>query len=205
MQGVGSREIHVAPCNVLAVGLREFVPRIMQELSLTMGTNVEFNMNSNAILSKWEDVFLAEKCYTTVLGISKRVYHCFGYTHEPARRLCYLILEEENHRSIGWLPTFEFKAMVICYYNAAREVTAVQVEYDQLGFYLNCLGLYALHAFIARKFTTPLAVVWARMYTATGVVHPFTFLLQVVALTALFLRLFVTSNMAACCFACAQS
>ncbi|KAG8467019.1 hypothetical protein KFE25_000335 [Diacronema lutheri] len=198
------REIHVSACSVKAVGLRDFVVTIMRELSLSMATNVDFNMNSNAILGTWEDVFLAEKCYTTVLGISSRVYRCFAFTHEPERRLCYLMLEEDNLRSLPFLPPFKFKAMVICWYNSKREVTAVQVEYDQLGFYLHCLGLHAAHGWLSRRVLTPAVVTWAKAYVASGVVHPFTFLLQVAFFTFCFLRLFVTTNIAQCCLSCSS-
>lgn len=198
------REINVSACNVKAIGLQAFVVRIMQELSLSMGTHVDFNMNSNAILSTWDDVFLAEKCYTTVLGISSRVYRCFAFTHEPERNLCYLIIEEENRRSVPFLPDFGFKAMVICRYDAQREVCAVQVEYDQLGFYMHCVGLHAAHQWLSRRVVTPAVVVWVKAYAASGAVHPLTFLLQVAFFTFCFLRLFVTSNVAQCCLSCSS-
>lgn len=199
------REIHVSACNVEAIGLRGFVVRVMQELSLTMAVKVDFNMNSNAIIGTWEDVFLAERCYTTVLGISSRVYRCFSFTHEPERNLCYLILEEENRRSLPFLPDFQFKAMVICWYNAQREVTAVQVEYDQLSFYMHCLGLHAAHQWLTRRVITPAILTWAKAYVASGVVHPLTFLLQVAFFTFCFLRLFVTTNVGQCCLSCSSS
>jgi hypothetical protein len=197
-----TREIHVTPCNVQAVGLREFVPRIMRQLSLAMGPAVEFDMNSNALIGSWDDVFVAERCYTTVLGISRREYRCFSFTHEPARRLCYLILEEKNYRAISWLQPFHFKAMVICWYDASKTVTNVQVQYDQLGFVMHCLGVHALHAALMRNLTTPLAIKWARAYMASGVVHPITFALQVALFTLCFLRLFVTAHVAQCCLSC---
>jgi len=172
------REIHVMACNVQAVGLRDFVVKITKQLELKMGPQVDFNMNSNAILSRWVDVFKAEKVYTTVLGIARRDYRCSSFTHEPARRLCYLILEELNHRSFTWLPAFTFKAMVICRYDEQRAVTSVRVEYDQLGFYMNCIGLVAAYEWFTRVVTTPAACAWARAYLSTGLVGPVTFSLQ---------------------------
>eukprot|EP00304_Pavlova_gyrans_P015262 CAMPEP_0206060644 /NCGR_PEP_ID=MMETSP1466-20131121/51814_1 /ASSEMBLY_ACC=CAM_ASM_001126 /TAXON_ID=44452 /ORGANISM="Pavlova gyrans, Strain CCMP608" /LENGTH=187 /DNA_ID=CAMNT_0053435983 /DNA_START=12 /DNA_END=571 /DNA_ORIENTATION=+ len=163
------RRIDTAPCNVEEWGLRNFVLRIMEELDLNIGTDVQFNMNSNAVINKWQDVFLAEKCYTTVLGISRRKYRAFSYIHEPAKKLCYLMLEEENYRSVSWMPTFTFKVMVVCWYDDTRRVTAVDVEYDQLGFYMHCLGAHALHQAFNRR-VTPLAMVFLRLYVKSGVV-----------------------------------
>jgi hypothetical protein len=199
------REIHVSPCNVRAIGLRDFVTIVMKELSLSMGKRVEFNMNSNAIIDTWEDVFIAEKCYTNLLGISQREYRCFAFTHEPAKRLCYLILEEQNHRSTSWLPSFQFKAMVICWYDERKEVTNVQVEYDQLGFYMHCFGLHRLHQAFTRRVLSPLLLRWARAYTASWLIGLLTFFLHVAFFTFLFLRIFVTSNVGQCCLSCSSS
>ncbi|KAJ1636529.1 hypothetical protein T492DRAFT_958548 [Pavlovales sp. CCMP2436] len=200
-----SREIHVSACNVRADGLQGFVTRIMQELSLSMGKNVDFCMNSNAIIGNWEDVFKAEKCYTTVLGIKSRTYRCFSFTHEPEHQLCYLILEEDNLRSVGYLPDFKFKAMVLCWYDSKREVCKVEVQYDQLGFYMHCLGLFAAHQWLSRRVLTPVIVMSAKAYLASGLVGPLSFLLHVVFFTVCFLRIFVTSNVGQCCFSCSTS
>lgn len=181
------RIVHVSPCNVEEVGLKNFVPRIMQELSLWMGPDVTFNMCSNAVIKRWDDVFQAEQCYTRLLGISRRIYRCFAFTHEPERKLCYLILEEHNHRSFSFLPAFPFKVMVICWYNEERQVTSVQVEYDQLGFLLHCFGVYALHEWWSRKVATPGLLGVIRLYSATG---PMSFSALVCLLTALFVYVF---------------
>jgi hypothetical protein len=195
-----SREIHVSACNVRAEGLQAFVVRIMEELSLSMGKNVDFNMNSNAIFGNWVDVFKGEKCYTTVLGIKSRTYRCFSFTHEPERQLCYLILEEENLRSVGFLPDFAFKAMILCWYDSKREVCKVEVSYDQLGFYMHCLGLFAAHQWLTRRVLTPAIVILAKAYLASGLAGPLNFLLQV----AFFVYCF-TSNFGQCCFSCSTS
>lgn len=175
-----AKNVHVEQCLVVKDGLESFIRAIVKQLDLHLEDNVLFDMNSQGILQRWEDVFLVEKTYTACLGISKRTYRCHGYTHEPDRRLTYFILDERNERSLPILPAFSFHVMIFCHYNAAKAVTRVEVQYDQLSFYLHCVGLEAFHRWTVRNIVTPLAYCWMTIFRATGVVNPITFLLQLV-------------------------
>ena len=153
-------------------------------------------------MESWDDVYLAEKVYTRCLGISKRIYQTHAvslrflnchrlsnfsrralagrksqYTHEPSRNVAYFILEEHNERSLSWLPGFDFYVLVFTYYDEEKRVTRVDVQYDQLSFYLHCVGLAQAHASLVEALT-PIIVAWARAFHGTGFVNPFTFLLN---------------------------
>lgn len=172
--------IEVRPCIPLVetIGLESFIRTIVKQLDLKLVDEVEFDMNSQGLIYNWKDVFEVEKTYTACLGIAKRLYTCRGYYHEPARQLTYFVLEERNERTIG--PAFDFHVMVFCYYNSTRHVTKVVVQYDQLSFYLHCVGLVGFYKWMTGKVITPLGMGWMRLYKATGLVlHPVTFLFQV--------------------------
>lgn len=160
------------------VGLENFIRNIVHPLDLRLPEKVDFNMNGQGRLRRWEDVYLAERVYTQCLGISKRIYQTHSYTHEPDRKMAYFILEEHNERSVSFLPGFTFYVLVFTYYDDEKNVTRVDVQYDQLSFFLHCIGLAQAHAWLVENVITPVAVVWAKAYHATGLVNPFTFLLQ---------------------------
>jgi len=54
----------------------------------------------------------------------------------------------------------------------------VDVQYDQMSFFLHCLGMAQAHAWLVEKVITPLALSWAKAFHASGLANPFTFLLQ---------------------------
>ena len=163
---------------VAQVGLENFIRAVTQPLDLRLPDKVKFNMNGQGRMQSWEDVYLAERVYTRCLGISKRIYQTHAYTHEPDRKLAYFILEEHNERSLWFLPGFDFYVLVFTYYDDQKNVTRVDVQYDQMSFFLHCLGLAQMHAWFVENVITPVAIVWAKTFHATGLVNPFTFLLQ---------------------------
>lgn len=170
--------IDAQKCLVAHVGLENFIRNIVRPLDLSLPDDVRFNMNGQGRCRTWEDVYLAERVYTRCLGISKRIYQTHAFTHEPDRRLAYFVLEEHNERSTSFLPGFDFYVLVFTYYDEKRRVTRVEVQYDQMSFFLHCMGLAQAHAWFVESVITPLALTWARAYHATGLVNPFTFLLQ---------------------------
>ena len=173
--------INAHKCLIAQAGLQNFIRSVTAPLDLTLPNAVRFNMNGNGRMQTWEDVYMAERVYTQCLGISKRIYQMHAFTHEPERKLAYFILEEHNERSLPLLlPGFDFYVLVFCYYNDKNEVTAVDVQYDQLSFFLHCIGLAQIHAFFVEFVMTPLAILWARAYSKTCLVNPFTFLLQLI-------------------------
>lgn len=172
--------IDAQKCLVANVGLENFIRGIVRPLDLQLPDRVKFNMNGQGLLQSWEDVFFAERLYTRCLGISKRIYQTHAFTHEPDRKLAYFILEEHNERSLSFLPGFDFYVLVFTYYDEARNVTRVDVQYDQMSFFLHCMGLAQGHRWFVEKVITPFAMTWARAYHASGLVNPFTFLLQLV-------------------------
>lgn len=163
---------------VAQVGLENFIRSVTIPLNLNLSDKVKFNMNGQGRMQFWEDVYLAERVYTRCLGISKRIYQTHAYTHEPDKKLAYFILEEHNERSLWFLPGFDFYVLVFTYYDDKKNITRVDVQYDQMCFFLHCLGIAQAHAWFVESVITPIALVWARAYTATGLVNPFTFLLQ---------------------------
>mmetsp|Transcript_30276 Transcript_30276/g.62655 ORF Transcript_30276/g.62655 Transcript_30276/m.62655 type:complete len:266 (+) Transcript_30276:281-1078(+) len=163
---------------VAQVGLENFIRNVTKPLDLKLPNRVKFNMNGQGIMQTWEDVFLAERVYTRCLGISKRIYRIHAYTHEPQNNLAYFVLEETNERSYWFLPVFDFHVLVFTYYDENKDVTRVDVQYDQMSFFLHCMGLAQAHAWVVERLITPMAVVWARCFLATGIVNPFTFLVQ---------------------------
>jgi hypothetical protein len=193
-----TRLVEVGQCAIQEVGLENFIRRIIKELNLTMKEDdddddddvdhengqsrtpsVVFNLNHMGILHGWKKVFEVERVYSTCLGISKRLYQCHGYTREPLERRTYFILEEFNQRMYPWiLPDFSYYVMVFCYYDTNHVVTKVEVQYDQMRFFLHCLGLAQLHSWCIAHIMTPCAYLWMRLYRATGLIHPLTFLAQ---------------------------
>mmetsp|Transcript_6274 Transcript_6274/g.10486 ORF Transcript_6274/g.10486 Transcript_6274/m.10486 type:complete len:238 (+) Transcript_6274:101-814(+) len=172
--------IDARKCLVAQVGLENFIRSITAPLDLTLPNAVRFNMNGNGRMQTWEDVYMAERVYTQCLGISKRIYQMHAFTHEPDKKLAYFILEEHNERTLPFLPGFDFHVLVFTYYNDRNEVTAVDVQYDQLSFFLHCFGLAQLHAWFVEQVMTPLTIVWAKAYHNSGLVNPFTFMLQLI-------------------------
>lgn len=171
-------KIDAQKCLVAHVGLESFIRNIVRPLDLLLPDQVKFNMNGQGRIQSWEDVFLAERVYTRCLGISKRIYQTHAFTHEPDRKLAYFILEEHNERSLSFLPGFDFYVLVFTYYDDSKNVTRVDVQYDQMSFFLHCMGLAQAHAWFVESVITPIALIWARAYHASGLVNPFTFLLQ---------------------------
>lgn len=174
---------------VAQAGLENFIRSIVAALNLTLPNTVRFNMNGQGRMQTWEDVYMAERVYTQCLGISKRIYQTHSFTHEPDKKLAYFILEEHNERTSALLPGFDFHVLVFCYYNEKREVTAVDVQYDQLSFFLHCMGLAQMHAWFVERVVTPVAITWSRAFAATGLVNPFTFMLQLILFPVLLLYL----------------
>lgn len=166
---------------IAQVGLENFIRAVVQPLNLNLTPHVQFNMNGLGRMNSWEDVFLAERVYTKCLGISKRIYQTHSYVHEPDKRMAYFILEEYNERRYSFLPGFTFHVLVFTYYDEKKNVVKVDVQYDQLSFFLHCAGLAQGHAW-AVKCLTPVAVSWAKAYAATGLVCPLTFLMQLILL-----------------------
>lgn len=164
------------------VGLENFIRNVVKPLKLQLPDSVKFNMNGCGRMQSWEDVYLAEQVYTRCLGISKRIYQTHSYTHEPNKRMVYFILEEHNERSTRILPAFDFYVLVFCYYDEAKNVTNVDVQYDQLSFFLHCMGVAQWHACVMEWVVTPVAICWAKAFRATGLVNPFTFFIQLMAL-----------------------
>jgi len=162
---------------VAQVGLENFIRSVVQPLDLNLPDKVLFNMNGQGLMNSWEDVYFAERLYTRCLGISKRIYQTHSFTHEPEKRLAYFILEEHNERSYSFLPGFDFYVLVFCYYDDEKNVTRVDVQYDQMSFFLNCMGLSQTHLWLVGKIT-PFALCWAKLFHATGLVSPCTFLIQ---------------------------
>lgn len=181
-------KIIVGRCEIYEVGLERFIRRCTKELNLNMSNNVLFNLNDRGILHKWNDVFKVEKTYSKCLGISKRIYQCHGYTHKVEQRLVYFILEEENKRCWNFLPGFHFHVMVLCCYDAKGTLTKVDVRYDQMSFFLHCIGMMRIHTWFVGSVLTPIACVWMRAFTAFGFVNPLTFIAQILFLTLLLYR-----------------
>ncbi|KAL7444685.1 hypothetical protein ACHAXM_010893 [Skeletonema potamos] len=177
--------IDACKCLVAQAGLENFIRSITAPLNLTLPNSVRFNMNGNGRMQTWEDVYLAESVYTRCLGISKRIYQTHAFTHEPDRKLAYFILEEHNERTLPFLPGFDFYVLVFTYYNDKNEVTAVDVQYDQLSFFLHCVGLAQVHGWLVESVITPFSIMWAKAYHNSGLVNPFTFMLQLLLLPLL--------------------
>lgn len=176
------KRIEAGRCLVAQVGLGNFIRAVTGPLNLHMTEEVAFNMNDKGVMSRWDDVFLAEQVYTRCLGISKRTYQTHAYTHEPDNRLCYFILEERNERSMWFLPAFDYFVLVFTYYDENKAITRVDVQYDQISFFLHCLGVAQMNKWFVEKILTPCVLVWAKSFHGTGLVNPFTFLLQLLIL-----------------------
>jgi hypothetical protein len=123
-----TRLVEVGQCAIQEVGLENFIRRIIKELNLTMKEDddddddnddvdhengqsrtpsVVFNLNHMGILHGWKKVFEVERVYSTCLGISKRLYQCHGYTHEPlAKGPTLFWMSTINECILGFYPTF---------------------------------------------------------------------------------------------------
>jgi len=178
------KTIQVVQKHYKCIGLQNFISLIEKELDLHCVDNVLFNMNSRGIIHSWKLVFEIEKMYTSCLGIKERVYEFQGYTHDPIRNVAYFVLEEENIRTYSFLPSFHFNVLVFNYYDPkTRNIVKVDVQYDQLSFYLNCMGLMQIHTWLVSRVLTPLAISWLKLFRITGIaVNPFTFLLNLVGI-----------------------
>lgn len=174
-----TKRLEVGQCKVKEIGLENFIRRIVLEIDLHLTDDVEFNLNERGILYKWKDVFQVERTYSQCLGISDRLYECNAYTHDTEKKVAYFILEEYNQRISSFLPEFKFFVIVFCYYDENRNVTKVEVQYDQMSFFLYCFGIMQLHRWVSGNILTPFALLWMRAYKATGLVHPITFLAQI--------------------------
>merc|ERR1712238_651039 len=63
---------------------------------------------------------------------------------------------------------------------ASRTITKVDVQYDQLSFFLHVLGLQHMWRWYIANVMTPVAMVWMKLYRRTGFVNPVTFVLQLI-------------------------
>jgi hypothetical protein len=180
--------IEVGESNVKAFGLERFIRNVAKSVNLHMEEKVEFNLNSRGILFTWKDIFEVESIYTKCLGLTERFYQCHGYTHNRERQVFYFILEEHNKRIWKILPEFDFHLIVFCYYNERSAITKVEIQYDQMSFFLHCLGLAQLHKSIVANLLTPFAQAWAKTFAATGFVNPITFLAQIIVVFWLIYR-----------------
>lgn len=183
---------------VAQAGLENFIRSIVAALDLKLPNAIRFNMNGQGVMRTWEDVYMAERVYTQCLGISKRIYQTHAYTHEPDRKLAYFILEEHNERSSWLLPGFDFYVLVFCYYNENKEVTAVDVQYDQMSFFLHCMGLAQVHRWFVERVITPIAITWAKTFQMSGLVNPFTFTLQLILFPVLLMYCWGVLSTTAC-------
>jgi hypothetical protein len=172
-----SKGIEVGSCNINEIGLESFIRRIVNEIDLHITEDCHFNLNDRAVMHKWKDVFEIEQVYTKCLGISERLYRCHSYTHEVDNRLTYFILEEFNKRSYSFLPDFKYYVLIFCWYDENRGVCEVSVQYDQMSFFLHCMGITNMTRWILSNISTPPAKLWAKAFAATGCVNPITFLL----------------------------
>ena len=175
--GTFTDDLRVGKCQVKAIGLENFIRSVVKEIDLHIVDKVIFNMNERGVLHSWSDVFRVEKTYTSCLGISERHYQCHSYIHKPEERMAYFILEEVNKRSMSFLPQFKFFVLVFCYYGEDKAVTMVDVQYDQLSFFLHCIGAVNVHRWFVANILTPIALCWMNIFQAIGIVHPITFLL----------------------------
>lgn len=183
--------LEIGTCNVKTVGLENFIRTIIKEIDLNLTDDAIFNLNDRGILYKWDDVFKVENTYAQCLSISKRLYECRSYTHEPEKGLTYFILEEFNHRSYSFLPDFKFYVLIFCWYDkTTRSVTKVSVQYDQHSFFLHCFGVQHVWRWLIANILTPPALVWAKCYRASGLVNPLTFIAQIFLFIWLLSKLF---------------
>mmetsp|Transcript_23437 Transcript_23437/g.29532 ORF Transcript_23437/g.29532 Transcript_23437/m.29532 type:complete len:212 (-) Transcript_23437:66-701(-) len=172
-------QIKIGCCAVKEIGLENFIRRIVLENDLRLTNDVVFNLNERGILYSWKEVFEVERVYSQCLGISDRLYNCRSYTLEPQQQLVYFLLEEYNKRIWSFLPEFKFYVVVFCHFDSERAVTKVEVQYDQMSFFLHCLGIIKMHRWVSANILTPIALRWMKVYKATGTVHPITFLANI--------------------------
>jgi len=177
----------VGMCDIYEIGLENFIRRIalVRNLSLdeSPGARVVFNLNDRAIIHSWHEVFDIERTYSTCLAIKERIYTCHGYIWKPEpENVGYFVLEEYNRRTYTWLPNFHYSVVVMVYYDnpASRTITKVDVQYDQLSFFLHVLGLQQVWRWYISNIMTPVAMLWMKVYRKTGFVNPVTFVLQLI-------------------------
>jgi len=178
----------VGMCDIYEIGLENFIRRIalVRNLSLdeSPGARVVFNLNDRAIIHSWHEVFDIERTYSTCLAIKERIYTCHGYIwkQKPDENVGYFVLEEYNRRTYTWLPNFHYSVVVMVYYDnpASRTITKVDVQYDQLSFFLHVLGLQQVWRWYISNIMTPVAMLWMKVYRKTGFVNPVTFVLQLI-------------------------
>jgi len=178
----------VGMCDIYEIGLENFIRRIalVRNLSLdeSPGARVVFNLNDRAIIHSWHEVFDIERTYSTCLAIAERIYTCHGYIwkQKPDENVGYFVLEEYNRRTYTWLPNFHYSVVVMVYYDnpASRTITKVDVQYDQLSFFLHVLGLQQVWRWYISNIMTPVAMLWMKVYRKTGFVNPVTFVLQLI-------------------------
>lgn len=173
-------KITVGRCQIHEVGLERFIKSCCKVLDLNMNGSVIFNLNDRGILHEWKDVFQVERTYSKCLGITDRIYQCHGYVHRAEEKLAYFILEEENKRVWSFLPVFNVHVMIFCRFNDQGTLTKVDVRYDQMSFFLECLGLMRIHTWVNDNIITPIAVTWMHVLISSGVViNPLTFVAQI--------------------------
>lgn len=177
---VSKSNVEVGYCEISEIGLENFINRIVDEADLNVVDKCEFNLNEKGIMHSFKDVYDVEATYSRCLGISKRLYTCNSYTHEPDRCMCYLVLEEFNERTYSFLPEFSCHILIFCWYDKnTRSLTKVSVQYDQQCFFLHCFGIIDGWRWFVGNIVTPPAGLWAKMFLATGYVNPFTFWAQI--------------------------
>ena len=171
----------VGMCDVHEIGLENFIRQIVKVQHLNLGTDVVFNLNDRGIIYKWDDVFTIERTYSRCLGISERYYTCHGYILKSEESVGYFILEEFNKRSYSFLPGFSFFVMVSVHFDPkTRTVTKVDVQYDQMSFFLHVLGIQNAWRWMIGNILTPVAMAWMALFRWTRCVNPLTFLLQLI-------------------------
>ena len=171
----------VGMCDIHEIGLENFIRQIAKVKDLNLGEDVVFNLNERGLLYKWDDVFTVERTYSRCLGISERYYTCHGYIFKTEQNHAYFVLEEYNKRSYSFLPGFNFFVLVCTHFDPdTRMITKVDVQYDQMSFFLHVFGIQNLWRWLIGNILTPVAMIWVMAFRATRCVNPFTFLLQVV-------------------------
>jgi len=197
----------VGMCDIHEIGLENFIRKIAEVRNLSLdessddedspngnkSNTVVFNLNDRAIIYSWDEVFEIERTYSTCLGIQERIYTCHGYIWKPESNLGYFVLEEYNRRSYKWLPNFHYSVLVMVYYDnpTSRTITKVNVQYDQMSFFLHVLGIQHVWRWFISTLVTPLAMMWMKLYRLTGYVNPVTFLIQLILFSLVGYQLFM--------------
>ncbi len=165
----------IGSCEVSEIGLEKFIKTIVKEIDIHIGDSASFNLNERAMMYSWKDVFDVEAVYSKCLGISKRLYKCDAFVHEPDQSRAYIVVEEFNQRMYSFLPEFSCHILVFVWYDKqTMAVTKVNVQYDQESFFLYCLGFERYWRWFVGNILTPPARLWAKAYLSTGLVNPIT-------------------------------